>query len=274
MSGISYWHYEMSAPGGLINAREGDYLALNKAIAYKGKIGQKRAEFSQDYMARKQAMFREIEKDLTDQTAARGEKITCQKGCFYCCSQYISGTLQEAEPIVYYLYQHEVELANFMQGYPAWREKIRGTSPLFDDFADIFNKLSVEGPTEDNLQSYQEITTRYLAQNIPCPFLSEGSCSIYEVRPWCCASVASTTPGEWCSPLTNEKPRVYTSYLRPKEVPFFRDTKDLTIVPVPLSVYEILKGGFTWLSAVPGLEGLEKEVVNDPAVRPILQRYR
>lgn len=274
MSGISYWHYEMSAPGGLINAQGGDYLALNKAIAYKGKIGQKRAEFSQDYMARKQTVFKEIEKDLTDQTAARGEKITCQKGCFYCCSQYISGTLQEAEPIVYYLYQHEVELANFIRAYPAWREKLKENEFLFSSIKGIFDRLSAEGPTENNLQAYHEITTRYLAQNVPCPFLNDGSCSIYEVRPWCCASVASTTPGEWCSPLTGDKPSVYTSYLRPQEVPFFRNTADLTIVSIPLSVYEILKGGFAWLAAVPGLEGLEKEVVNDPEVRPILQRYR
>ena len=273
MSGISYWHYEISAPDGVINARGGDYLALNKAIAYKGKIGQMRAEFSQDYIARKQVVFQEIEKDLNDQTVARGEKITCHKGCFYCCSQYISGTLQEAEPIVYYLYHHEAELANFIRAYPAWREKIRGIDSLLSSIEDIYNKLSAEGPTEKNLQDYHDITMRYLAQNIPCPFLNDGSCSIYEVRPWCCASVAATTPGEWCSPSTGDKPTVYTSYLRPKETPFFRNTEDLNIVPIPLSVYEILKGGFTWLSAVPGLEGLENEVVNDPEVRPILQRY-
>lgn len=274
MSGITYWYYEMSAPGGLIKAQGRDYLALNKAIAYKGKVGQMRAEFSKGYIARKQAVFKEIEKDLTGQTAASGEKLTCRKGCFYCCSQYISGTLQETEPIVYYLYRHEAELANFMRAYPAWREKIRGMDSVFNCIGDIYKKLSAEGPTENNLQTYHDITTRYLAQNIPCPFLSDGSCSIYEVRPWCCASVAATTPGEWCSPSTGDKPSIYTSYLRPKEVPFFRNTNDLTIVPIPLSVYEILKGGFAWLSAIPGMEGLQNEVINDPEVRPILQRYR
>ena len=274
MSGICYWHHQMSAPGGLIHARGGDYFTLHKAIAYKGKIGLMRAEFSRDYIARKQVVFREIEKNLADQTAARGEKITCQKGCSYCCSQNISGTLQEADPIVYYLYQHEAEFTNFVRAYPVWREKIRGFDAVFNSIGDIYKKFSAEGPTENNLQAYQAITTRFLEQNIPCPFLNEGSCSIYAVRPWCCASVASTTPGEWCSPVINGTPSIYTSYLRPDEIPFFRDTKDRTIVSIPLSVYEILQGGFAWLSTVPGLEGLEKEVLNDPEVKPIIKRYR
>jgi Fe-S-cluster containining protein len=262
-----------SSPVPIRVTKERDYVTLNRAIAYKGKIGRMRAEFCRHYIAHKQTVFKEIEKDLSDQTAVRREKITCHKGCFYCCSQYIAGTLQESEAIVYYLYQHEVALTNFIRAYPIWREKVRVNESLFKSIRDILNKGSAEGFTEKNRQAYQEATVLYLAQNIPCPFLSNGICSIYEVRPWPCAGVVATTPGEWCSPLTNDKPSVYISRLTPKEVPYFRETKALIMFPVPLGVYEILNGGFIWLSDIPDLEGLDNETMTDPEVRPILQRY-
>lgn len=262
-----------SSPVPISVTKKRDYVALNRAIAYKGKVGRMRAEFCTNYIAHKQTVFKEIEKDLSDQITARGEKITCHKGCFYCCSQYIGATLQESEAIVFYLYQHEVALTDFIRAYRIWREKVRVNESLFKSIGDILNKLSTEGFSEKNHQAYEDATDMYLNQNIPCPFLSNGICSIYEVRPWPCASVVATTPGEWCSPLTNNKPSVYISHLTPKEVPFFRATKAFMMFPAPLGVYEILNNGFIWLSDLPGLEGLDTEAMTDPEVSPILQRY-
>lgn len=253
-----------------------DYLALNQAIAYKGKIGAMREDFCRQYIARKQSILKEIEKDQSDKVAAMGEKITCHKGCSTCCSQYILGTLQECEAIVYYLYQHEGILADFLRTYPLWRAKVRENESIFKNIKDIVARLCTEGFTENNRQAYDDANTRFLLQNIPCPFLSKGVCSIYEVRPWNCAKPVVTTPSEWCHPSTNvnnDKPSVYISQLTPEEVPLYRNNKAINILLVHLGVYEILNGGFMWLSDIPGLESLDKEATNDPEIKAILSRY-
>ncbi len=267
--GIMFYHRELSA-----NGSGPEQIALHKGIAYKGKVGRMREEFCRKYIARKQAVFKQMEKDLFEKTSLQREEITCRKGCSYCCSQYISGTLHEAEAITYYLYHNEAKLSRFIEAYKIWRERIKKNEDVFAALEEYFGKLVTVGESEANNRAYQEATTRYLAQNVPCPFLDGGSCSIYEVRPYCCAAVAATTPGEYCSPANTEKPRVYGSALRPKEVPFFRHTRDLVIVSIPMSVYEMINGGYSWLTGIPGLEGLEKEAENDPEVKAVLQTYR
>ena len=253
-----------------------DYLALNQAVAYKGKIGKMREDFCRQYIARKQTALQEIEKDQADKVAAMGEKITCRKGCATCCTQYILGTLQECEAIVYYLYQHEAALADFIRTYPIWRAKVRENEFIFKNIEDIAARCCKEGYTEKNRQDYQDAARWFLLLNIPCPFLSKGACSIHEVRPWNCAKPVVTTPSEWCHPSTNVKndvPNVYISRLTPEEMPFYRDTGAINLLLVHLGVYEILKGGFTWLSGIAGLDNMDKEALNDPEVKEILPRY-
>jgi len=253
--------------------KERDYVALNQAIAYKGKVGKMREDFCIRYIKHKTEVIKVIVRNLTDRVAARGETITCHKGCFYCCSQYIAGTLQEAEAIVYYLYNHETVLNSFVKKYPKWRAQVREKETLFNKVSQTFNELFSSGRTEKNQQAYMEATILYLEQNIPCPFLNNDICSIYEVRPWPCASTVAVTPGDWCSPANDNICEVRISNLAPKEIPYFRETSRLILLPIPLGVYEILHGGFIWLSDIPGLEGLDDDAMNDPEVKGILQRY-
>jgi Fe-S-cluster containining protein len=265
-TGISFYHKEKAA-----FPPDPNQIALHKAMAYVGKTGRMRMEFCRQYVARKQAVFKLMGKDLLEKTAAQGEQITCREGCTFCCTQYISGTLHEAEAIVHYLYQNGPGLDTFIDSHRTWWTKIKTNDAVFNGLENCFGELVSAGETPARRLAYQEANSRYVAQNIPCPFLNQGLCSIYEVRPFCCASVVATTPGKNCQAGSVEKPRVYVSSLRPKEVPFFRQTTDLVIVNIPLAVYELLNGGYGWLSGISGLEGLENEVSNDPEVRALLE---
>lgn len=252
---------------------ERDYLTLNKVIAYKGKIGKMREDFCIRYIKHKKEVIKVIVRNLTNEVTAKGETITCHKGCSYCCSQYIGGTLQEVEAIVYYLYNHETILNSFIKKYPEWRAKVRENEAVFTRVAETFNETFSSGRTLKNRQAYLEATKAYLNLNIPCPFLNDDICSIYEVRPWPCASVVAVTPGEWCSPANDNICEVRISNLVPKEMPYFRELSRLVMTTIPLGVYEILNGGYIWLSDIPGLEGLDREALTDPTIQPILQRY-
>ncbi len=253
--------------------QEMDHFKLNREIAYIGEIGRVRKNFCIDYIKHKQSAINEIEEFLLKETRVKGETITCHKGCFFCCSQHVSTLLQESEAIVYYLYQHERPLNDFLEAYPKWRAQIGKNESLFRRVSQLYNEALVDRFSKEKDRSFMEAANQYLAQNIPCPFLSDGICSIYTVRPWACASLVATTPAEWCSPISPNKPQVciVNWWERIIQIPFYRKI-DFILSTMPLAVYNILQGGTYYLSKFPGLESLEKEAMNDPEVRLVLRR--
>lgn len=252
-------------------------FVLTGAMAYKGKVGKARANFCREYIARKQSSFKEIERDQAEQAAAKGETITCRKGCASCCTQYILGTLQECDAVVNFLYQHPDKLAYFMQTYPIWRNKVEQYDVAFKAIKEAIDRQIREGITEANTQAYDEANVRFMMLNLQCPFQDkENACSIHEVRPWNCAKPVATTPKEWCNPFSNKenkKPTVYVSDLVPEEMPYFRPTKALNVMSVNIGVWQILTEGYAWLSDIPGLEGLMKEAMLDPEVQDVVAKF-
>ena len=258
--------------------KEIDYFKLNREIAYKGRIGRQREDFCVRYIKHKQEVFKEIEKAQVEMATSMGETITCQKGCSFCCVQYVDASVQEGEAIVYYLYQNESVLNAFLRAYPAWREKVRESGDPFKRMTQHWKKAVASQYSKQSLQAGANEAEDYARRNIPCPFLHHGLCSIYEVRPLLCASLFATTPTEWCNPSNPNKARVYNLHTVVLEALhhslfYYRNLKQPVISFMPVMVYEMLKGGFPLLSKVPGLEGLEDEAMNDPEIRPILQRY-
>ena len=254
--------------------KEIDHFQLNKEIAYKGKIGRMREGFCKEYILRKQAAFKDIEQAIIKQTKALGETITCHKGCFFCCSQYVGASIQECEAIVYYLYQHENLLADFLQAYPKWREDVRKNESLFKRIGELYNKLGASHTKKPIFPLIREAGGHYLAQNIPCPFLSDGICSIYEVRPWTCAGIFVVSPAELCHPMSTKMPKNYEVHGEWEiETPMYGKSTAFVLNPLPIGVYNILTLGTYFLSKIPGLESLEQEAINDPEVRPIIQQY-
>jgi hypothetical protein len=70
---------------------------------------------------------------------AKGERMTCRKGCFFCCLLHVEATIQECEVIVYYLYQNEDALKSFLKNYPRWRNKIRENGDIFKELGEAKN---------------------------------------------------------------------------------------------------------------------------------------
>ena len=114
-------------------------------------------------------------------------------------------------------------------------------------------------------------------QGIPCPFLQNKICIIYEVRPYTCAAHYVTTPAEWCNPLNKNQPKVYK--FEPHDELFnlsfyFQSLSKPALSFMPITVYEILYGGFSYLSDITGLVSLWLEVLNDPEIMKILHHFR
>jgi Fe-S-cluster containining protein len=242
-------------------------------IAYKGKIGRKREKFCIDFIARQQEVFSQI-------SARQNETISCKKGCTYCCAYFVYMTIQEGEAIVYYLYKNRDLMDNFLKKYPVWREKVRMGGDLFIKPKVDYNRYST-GSTGRISTGYElGDLTAYAMQDILCPFLIDGACFIYEVRPFVCAGLVVTTPNEWCNPsspshLNGRKVyQTYTQELFP-DIPFYYGKLEEQVGSfMPIMVYNILKSGTSGIPKIPGLENLPGDFMNDPEVKSIIQNFK
>ena len=250
-----------------------DSLRLNKAIAYKGKIGKLRKEFCIRYTEFKQERVKDIERVQSDLTTSRDETITCSKGCSDCCSQYASATIQECETIVYYLYQNEDILASYLQKYLQWRERLGAKGDFFQKPGQLYPDELAMQHEEQMRQAFLEEETRF-SSRIFCPFLQDNICSIYEVRPYMCAAFIATTPHERCNPTNPDEPHYYKVARSDvmADLSFYYQALDEPFISImPLVVYEILHNGYSYIAGISGLEGLTEEVLEDPEVKTMLK---
>jgi hypothetical protein len=253
-----------------------DLFDVNKEIAYLGEIGCKREQFCLDFYKRKQASFTDIARTQLYETSRARETIACRPGCVYCCAMIIAATLQECELIVYYLYTHDRAMVDFLARYSDWREGIRRGGELYQHClgrGDEDTQLKISDRFKPKKTAALEA---YYAQNLPCPFLGHGMCSIYEVRPCACASHIAVSSPDYCrvgSPI-----KALTRHAIPKEFMqdasfYFNKLESQVMTFMPVTVYELLRYGTHYYIATPGLERLDREFKRDPAVVAALSRY-
>ena len=69
----------------------------------------------------------------------------------------------------------------------------------------LWKRLSELGDTTTppHDDALEEVNRRYYALRMPCPFLEEESCTIYDERPVACRELLVTSPADRCQDLIN-----------------------------------------------------------------------
>jgi hypothetical protein len=238
-----------------------DTPLLSREVAYGGAIGQKRAAFCIEYIDNKRKILEKFRADQIRTVTDNGETVSCGRGCSHCCLAYMQANIQECEAIVYYLYQQESVLASFLINYREWREKLRQNGDIFQECGQLWENKSKPGAGGADHLALQEAEKRYQQQNLHCPFLCDDGCLIYDVRPFTCAALVSSSPSGWCNPSSANRAKTYVTRI-PEiyDSSFYYSKIDQVILGfMPLVVYGILKDGYYLLSKIPGLEDLDKE---------------
>jgi len=137
--------------------------------------------------------FTELASRLLEKSEVR---ISCTKGCGACCSQAVP--LGEIE--VYHISRVVERLPEPRRSQV--RERFAKSAQHFRDIGWL-EQLQASKPEE-----IREQVIAYFFEAQPCPFLEDGSCSIYEDRPIACREYLVTSPFEWCSNPRNEAIRV------------------------------------------------------------------
>jgi Fe-S-cluster containining protein len=250
-------------------------LLLNKEIAYAGNIGIKRREFCIDFIEKKQGVIKEIQESQAEAVKANGQQITCHKGCAHCCHFYMHANIQECEAIVYYLYNNESVFETYIKNYIDWRQKLSQNGDIFKNCARLWYEKRVAGAGQKEEDAFGAESNRYRDQGLPCPFLIDGVCSIYEVRPYMCAGTVSSSPSQWCAKGSFNTPTIYKT-----QTPavfdrsfYYKNLDDYILTFFPITVYHLLESGYKMLEKITGLNGLEETALKDPAVKCIIQKH-
>lgn len=245
---------------------------ISARIAYTGRVGRERERWCQDFIEWKEVCFEKFDAAQKKAELKSGRCISCSKGCNHCCSQHISASLQECEAIVYWLSKNPTERDSFLEKYPRWREAVRKHQEVYDRVGYTGSRV-IENPDDKGvLEEAYQAGEEYFRLNIPCPFLSDGSCSIYPVRPMVCAGHVVVSPTDDCRACSKKAPEplIWSEEIE-KQPPYFRGApKQMINSCAPLMVHEILKGSFSYLEKIPTLTGIESEALTDLEIRAVI----
>lgn len=124
-----------------------------------------------------------------DAEKALGNSVSCGAGCTACCHQAVP--VSEAE--VYYY----AELVASMPE-PKRTEVKRRFADSLKHFRESgwFSKLRSQ--KAHSLKGAEELVLEYFREQVPCPFLEDSMCMVYEHRPLACREYLVTSPAENC----------------------------------------------------------------------------
>jgi Fe-S-cluster containining protein len=127
---------------------------------------------------------------------ARGRTISCAKGCAACCRMLVPVSPPEA-----------LSLRAMIAGLPAERRQAYSRS-IADalarlDRAGLLGRLRELADTDRPItdEEIEPINRAYYALRLPCPFLENEMCSIYEDRPAACRELLVTSPAPLCQDM-------------------------------------------------------------------------
>lgn len=121
----------------------------------------------------------------------QGLSISCKAGCGACCRQMVPVSEHEAR-----------SLAALVDSLPEERQAV-----IRERFHQGLLKLKEAGVIDDMMRLAEikragdrsELGLKYFHAGVPCPFLENESCGIYEDRPLRCREYLVTSPPEHCA---------------------------------------------------------------------------
>ncbi|MCS6293756.1 MAG: YkgJ family cysteine cluster protein [Nitrospira sp.] len=122
-----------------------------------------------------------------------GHAISCKKGCAACCRMLVPVSAPEAFALRDYVQTlPEAEHTRLTQRFAVTRTALLARG-LWNSLIEMGESTN---PPDD--AALEPINRAYFALRLPCAFLDQDICTIYEHRPAACRELLVTSPAEWC----------------------------------------------------------------------------
>lgn len=127
------------------------------------------------------------------QAVAAGQTISCRMGCAACCRMLVPLSAPEAFALREYVEQLPTDRRTLLLNRISDTKERLKREGLWDRLHDV---AEASRPVPD--EELDPINRSYYALRIPCPYLEDEMCSIYEARPAACRELLVTSPAELC----------------------------------------------------------------------------
>src|SRR5262245_5525736 len=121
----------------------------------------------------------------------RGESISCRIGCAACCRMLVPLSPPEALALRDYVNQLPGERRSLVLDRVKESQRRLYSAGLLERLQAVAD-ADVAIPDEE----LEPLNQAYYALRLPCPFLENEMCSIYEARPAACRELLVTSPAE------------------------------------------------------------------------------
>lgn len=163
---------------------------------------------------------RDISHELTrasiEKSVSEGESIACKAGCAACCRPLIPISVLEATALLEVVRKMPPEESARVRQRFAAAVKTMEDAGLVDRDAPK-GRCALLSDQAGAKAQWQDVSQRYWALRIACPFLENEACSIYRDRPMVCREYHVTTPADYCA-SRDERTRAIEWPVRMSEV--------------------------------------------------------
>lgn len=168
-----------------------------REISCQVRLGRRALD---DLLPAAREISRQVSAAAVAQAEAAGRAVSCRAGCAHCCRH-----LAPVAPI------EALALAKLVAAMPparrdAVRQRFAGAVARMEelgilDRAAPRGRYALQSAASPGTTAWEDVSGRYFAAGIPCPFLEEERCGVYDERPVVCREYAVTTPPELCERL-------------------------------------------------------------------------
>ena len=127
-----------------------------------------------------------------------GKTVSCQKGCAACCRMLVPISAPEALALARTMDRLDQSERNRLLAQLDLAHQRLAKAGLLKQLTSL-----AESEHPDTDEAIEPLNRAYYALRMPCPFLADEVCSIYEDRPAACRELAVTSPASECQDMTN-----------------------------------------------------------------------
>jgi len=176
-----------------------DLSVADKKVPFRISITAKRAKLA-DIVPPARTIADKLILAFLETLAQNGQSISCRKGCSACCRYLIPLSVPEI-----FRFREELLAMPKDKGSRILKSCAVAAKRILDESSE---SLDADIITKNNLDQTDHLSKWYAGLKLPCPFLSEGLCELYEQRPLACRQHIVTGSSFFCHPDNRGKPDV------------------------------------------------------------------
>ncbi len=144
-------------------------------------------------------------KKSEERAAAEGKRVSCKAECTACCHQLVPVSAVEAKALAQTVARLPTrERKEVLQRFDRVLAKLEENHLVHQRYEDGPRTSLVSPIDGDSSENWDALNRKYLALDLPCPFLVKKRCMVYDERPFVCREYLVTSPKEHCATLSPE----------------------------------------------------------------------